>query len=35
MRETSITEVQARDLIDLIGNDANSIIREARLLKKP
>ena len=35
MRETSITEAQARDLIDLIGNDPNSLLREARLLKKP
>jgi hypothetical protein len=33
VRETAITEGQARDLIDLIGNDANSLLREARLLK--
>jgi len=35
MRETNITEAQARDLIDLIGNDSNSLLREARLLNKP
>ncbi|RRH89559.1 hypothetical protein EH240_33800 [Mesorhizobium tamadayense] len=34
MRETGITEAQALDLIDLIGNDTNSLLREARLLNK-
>ncbi|TIW97724.1 hypothetical protein [Mesorhizobium sp.] len=33
MHETGITEDQARELIDLIGNDANSLRREARILK--
>ncbi|WP_176479030.1 hypothetical protein [Mesorhizobium sp. WSM3860] len=33
-RETGITEAQARDLIDMIGNEPNSLIREARLLKR-
>ncbi|WP_187331319.1 MULTISPECIES: hypothetical protein [unclassified Mesorhizobium] len=33
MHETGITEDQARELIDLIGNDANSLLREARILK--
>ena len=35
MRETGITESQAHELIELIGNDANSLLREARNLKKP
>ncbi|RWC00325.1 MAG: hypothetical protein EOQ57_17165 [Mesorhizobium sp.] len=34
MRETGITEPQARELIGLIGNDANSLLREARLLAR-
>ncbi|MDX8466129.1 hypothetical protein RFM26_10595 [Mesorhizobium sp. VK23B] len=34
MREAGITEAQALDLIELIGNDTNSLLREARLLKK-
>lgn len=34
MQETGITEAQARDLVDMIGIDANSLLREARLLKK-
>ncbi|WP_176477961.1 hypothetical protein [Mesorhizobium sp. WSM3862] len=33
-RETGITEAQARDLVDMIGNAPASLIREARLLKK-
>lgn len=33
-RETGVTEAQARELIDLIGNDANSLLREARLLRE-
>ncbi|MBZ9990962.1 hypothetical protein LB572_28065 [Mesorhizobium sp. BH1-1-5] len=33
-RETGVTEAQARELIDLIGNDANSLLREARLLRR-
>lgn len=33
-RETGVTEAQARELIDLIGNDANWLLREARLLRK-
>ncbi|QND64578.1 DUF982 domain-containing protein [Mesorhizobium loti] len=32
-RETGITELQARDLIKLIGNDRSSLLREARMLK--
>ncbi|TGQ51573.1 hypothetical protein EN836_23685 [Mesorhizobium sp. M1C.F.Ca.ET.193.01.1.1] len=31
-RETGITEAQARDLIDMIGNEPASLVREARLL---
>ncbi|WP_170950403.1 hypothetical protein [Mesorhizobium sp. WSM3864] len=31
-RETGVTEAQARELIDLIGNNPNSLLREARLL---
>lgn len=34
VRETGITEEQARELIDLIGIDASSLLREARLMKK-
>ncbi|WP_292318192.1 hypothetical protein [Mesorhizobium sp.] len=34
MQETGITEAQARDLVDMIGIDASSLLREARLLKK-
>jgi hypothetical protein len=34
VRETGITEEQARELIELIGNDPASLLREARLLKK-
>lgn len=34
VREAGITEAQALDLIELIGNDTNSLLREARLLKK-
>ncbi|MGX9142846.1 hypothetical protein [Mesorhizobium sp. 128a] len=34
VRETGITEAQARELIDLIGNNTNSLLREARNLKK-
>ena len=34
MKETGITEAQARDLVDMIGIDASSLLREARLLKK-
>jgi hypothetical protein len=34
MKETGITEGQARDLVDMIGIDPNSLLREARLLKK-
>ncbi|MDG4904768.1 MULTISPECIES: hypothetical protein [unclassified Mesorhizobium] len=33
-RETGITEAQARDLVDMIGNAPASLLREARLLKK-
>ena len=31
--ETGITEAQALDLIDLIGTDRPSLLREARILK--
>ena len=31
--ETGSTEAQIRTIIDLIGNDRSSIIREARALK--
>ena len=34
MKETGITEAQARALVDMIGIDASSLLREARLLKK-
>ncbi|WP_292507741.1 hypothetical protein [Mesorhizobium sp.] len=34
MQETGITEARARDLVDMIGIDASSLLREARLLKK-
>jgi hypothetical protein len=34
VKETGITEAQARDLVDMIGIDASSLLREARLLKK-
>lgn len=34
VQETGITEAQARDLVDMIGIDASSLLREARLLKK-
>jgi hypothetical protein len=30
LRETGISEAQARDLIGLIGYDRNSLLREAR-----
>jgi hypothetical protein len=33
-RETGITEAQARELIDLLGTNRASLLREARLLKK-
>ncbi|PWJ86954.1 uncharacterized protein DUF982 [Mesorhizobium loti] len=32
-RETGITEAQARELINLIGTDRASLLREARILK--
>lgn len=32
VRETGITEAQARDLIKMLGNSPNSLLREARLL---
>ncbi|TIP29451.1 MAG: hypothetical protein E5X67_06335 [Mesorhizobium sp.] len=32
-KEAGITEAQARELIDLIGTDRASLLREARLLK--
>lgn len=34
LRETGITEAQAHELMDLIGNDGNSLLREARLLAR-
>lgn len=34
VRETGITEAQARELIDLIGFEVSSLLREACLLKK-
>ncbi|MDG4896391.1 hypothetical protein P9272_22745 [Mesorhizobium sp. WSM4976] len=34
VKETGITEAQARELVEMIGIDANSLLREARLLKK-
>lgn len=33
-KETGITEAQARELLDLIGYDIPSLLREARILKK-
>jgi hypothetical protein len=32
-RETGITEAQARDLVNMIGTDRASLLREARILK--
>ena len=32
--ETGITVAQANDLIDLIGHDRGSLLREARIMKK-
>ncbi|QND57385.1 DUF982 domain-containing protein [Mesorhizobium huakuii] len=32
-RETGITEAQARELINVVGTDRSSLLREARLLK--
>ncbi|TIN26206.1 MAG: DUF982 domain-containing protein, partial [Mesorhizobium sp.] len=32
-KEAGITEAQARELIELIGTDRASLLREARLLK--
>lgn len=32
-KETGITETQARELIEMIGTDHASLLREARLLK--
>lgn len=34
VKETGITETQARDLIHLIGHDWPSLIREAKILAK-
>ncbi|AZO28394.1 MULTISPECIES: hypothetical protein [unclassified Mesorhizobium] len=34
MNETGITEAQARELVGMIGLDASSLLREARLLRK-
>ena len=34
VKETGISEAQARELVELIGIDAASLLREARLLKK-
>jgi len=34
MRETGITEAEARDLVTLLGADWSSLIREANVLKK-
>ncbi|WP_176479178.1 MULTISPECIES: hypothetical protein [unclassified Mesorhizobium] len=33
-QQTGITEAQARDLIKMLGNDPNSLLREARILAK-
>jgi hypothetical protein len=33
-RETDITEVQARELINIFGTDRASLLREARILKR-
>jgi hypothetical protein len=32
-RDTGITEAQARELIEMIGTDRPSLLREARVLK--
>ncbi|MDX8448130.1 hypothetical protein [Mesorhizobium captivum] len=32
VRETGISEAQARDLIKMLGNSPSSLLREARLL---
>ncbi|MCZ8546359.1 hypothetical protein OOJ09_19395 [Mesorhizobium qingshengii] len=31
-KETGISEAQARDLINMLGTDRNSLLREARLI---
>lgn len=31
-KETGISEAQARDLIEMLGTDRNSLLREARLI---
>lgn len=33
--ETGISTIQARDLIEMLGCDLPSLLREARLLPKP
>jgi hypothetical protein len=33
-KETGITESQARELVEMLGTDRGSLLREARLLKK-
>jgi len=33
--ETGITETQARELVSFLGLNWSSLVREARLLKKP
>ena len=33
VRETGITEQQARELVILLGSDWSSLVREAKLLK--
>jgi hypothetical protein len=33
-KETGITFDEASDLIEMIGTDSNSLLREARILKK-
>lgn len=34
IRETGITEAQARELVEIVGNNPSSLLREARLLKQ-
>lgn len=35
VRETGISEAQARDLVRLIGLDWSSLVREAKLIASP
>ncbi|WP_202596446.1 hypothetical protein [Mesorhizobium loti] len=34
-KETGVSEAQIRDIISMVGYDHSSIVREARILKRP